>query len=236
MHYPLDLDLLKSKIPLVHAMNFISEDATYGKLCVDLHWSLLHDIPSKHFNPHWIDHATPCKLHHIQLAALNANHLLYQICVHGAKYSPVPLYRWVIDAISLMQVSHSDLNWNVIIQHAKRDRLVLPIRDTLSYLKRHFDAPIPVDVIQELEKISVSWIQKLDFKAKKQSSLLSAINFWNYHSYAMNDRPFFVRLLTFPRFLKDTWELKYKWQLIYYIPFKICKKLQKITKKSIYIL
>ncbi len=73
--------------------------------------------------------------------------LLFFTCFHSRKRDAQASCRWVVDALTLIQRVDPPIDWDALLDRAGDAGLLLPIRDTLSYLQREFDAAIPADVL-----------------------------------------------------------------------------------------
>ena len=74
--------------------------------------------------------------------------LLLNVVVHGVTSIPTWSSRWVVDAVVLLHTH--DIDWDRLVDHARRHRVVVPVRSALRYLEETFDAPIPADVRWDL--------------------------------------------------------------------------------------
>lgn len=55
------------------------------------------------------------------------------------------------------QLNHpSELAWDEVLERARDIGQILPVADALTYVHRHFDAPIPAEVLEQLQKLSPS--------------------------------------------------------------------------------
>lgn len=219
---------LEDKIKMQHSLNFVGTCSKYNKLCIDLHWSILYEIPSYAIDSNWIYNADIRTLYDVKVATLNSTDLLYQTCIHGTRYSAVPLIRWVMDAVSLINLNIDKINWQDIIKQARRDRQLLVIRDTFSYLIEYFNAPIPVDIVDELKKFVL--VEQLYFAFKRNaflSLLLIPSRLWAEHSRTMPASGIFLRLFTLPRYLQKKCGLAQLWHLPFYLPIKIVATVKK---------
>ncbi|MGN6693344.1 MAG: nucleotidyltransferase family protein, partial [Aquihabitans sp.] len=74
--------------------------------------------------------------------------LLLNVVVHGVTSIPGWSSRWIADAVVLLRTHEVD--WARLVDHARRHRVVLPVRSALRYLEEAFDAPIPADARWDL--------------------------------------------------------------------------------------
>lgn len=82
---------------------------------------------------------------------LSPTDALLHACGH-ASYSPSrKTLRWVCDAWHLLR-RHPDLDWDLLIETARRSRLTLPLAVTLRYLAEELGAPVPAVVLKQVER------------------------------------------------------------------------------------
>jgi len=75
----------------------------------------------------------------------DTTHLLLHACVNGRKYDgrgPVP-FEWVADAWDLLHHEADPVDWALLLERAVRYDVLLPVRDTLGYMRAAFGAPVP---------------------------------------------------------------------------------------------
>ncbi len=77
---------------------------------------------------------------------------LLHVVAHAMRWDPRPSYRWVLDAWLLLT---EPLNFDRLIEQARRRRLSVPLHAGLSYLASTFAAPIPAEVIAALDPAEV---------------------------------------------------------------------------------
>lgn len=63
-----------------------------------------------------------------------------------------PSVRWVADAMAILRAVPGDLNWDMLLAHARRFRFTLLLRATLRYLHDVLEAPVPSAVLQQLKR------------------------------------------------------------------------------------
>ena len=65
--------------------------------------------------------------------------------------------RWITDSMLLFGVSGEQIDWELLLERARRPGLTLGLAAGLSFLAREFHAPVPAHVIDELRRRPVSW-------------------------------------------------------------------------------
>jgi hypothetical protein len=82
----------------------------------------------------------------------------------GARWNVTPPFRWVADAMTILNNERAAIDWNRMIRQAEERRLVLPLSDILSYLKEVFDAPIAPEGLRRLRRIHIPKIERIEYK------------------------------------------------------------------------
>jgi hypothetical protein len=208
-----------------HAHEFVDSE---GHIC-DLHWRLLQGTTDENAHDEFWDAAVKTTVSHLSTRALNPTDQLFHVCVHGARWNFVPPLRWIPDAMLIMNTSQSEIDWNRLVALSKRHRQVLPIRDTLDYLRRHFSFPVPLSVLEELQNVSVSQITRMEHKVKTRSPRLMD-GFLEVHflcrSYARQvvGAGLFSKLAGFPKFLQNIFGMDQLRQLPLYVLFELVRR------------
>lgn len=199
---------------------------------IDIHWHLSTDtcntgIEAKLFDATW---GATFEGHTVRLLAPSDQ--LFHTLIHGLKFSPEPLIRWVPDALSII-LTKSALDWDRLLELAKQARLSYPIFIGLQYLDTNFALPIPVQIMQQLEKIATNAEEIKSFHAVNlKSSATPLQTLWLLHARVTGFKPLSYRLCTFPIFLKRFWGLDTLWKLPLYAMSKYGAYLGRRFKKS----
>jgi len=216
-----------------HAHEFVDPE---GHIC-DLHWRLLQGTTDENADDEFWDGAVKTTVSRLSTRALNPTDLLFHVCVHGARWNFVPSLRWIPDAMLIMNTSQSEIDWNRLVTLSKRTGQVLPIRDTLDYLRHHFSFPVPPSVLEELQNVSVSQITRMEHKAKTRSPRLMD-GFLEVHflcrSYARQVRGagLFSKLAGFPKFLQNIFGMDQLRQLPLYVLFELVRRTGQLIRSA----
>jgi hypothetical protein len=100
------------------------------------------------------------------------------------------------------------------------------MRDTLRYLAKLVDAPIPPEVIDRLANVPTTWAQRYEYRAwtRAPESFGPVLTLWlRYRWYVrwVAEKPLPARLLGFPRYLKEVWKVDHLWYVPFYAVAKI---------------
>jgi hypothetical protein len=213
-----DLEHLKAnpekQLSVRHAISFVDE----AERSFDLHWHVLLECRYNHADDDYWDAATIIDFHGIPTHVLSPTDQLFHICIHGAFWHPVPTFRWVADAMMVLNTSKLEIDWGRLTSHAEKRRLVLPLRDALAYLRCTLDAPVPSQVLQDLQQMTVSKIERLEYRVKGRPPGLTGglpLNWFLFLRSSQLEGCAVLRanFIGFPEFLKHVWGLDSLWQL-----------------------
>jgi len=118
---------------------------------LDLHWHVMDECIDASADRDFWRHASPIQVAGIQSRALSPEDQVLHICVHGARWSPVPHLRWAADTMMILNRADVRVDWDRLCRKARQLRLTLPLRDSLGYLSSRLGAPIPPDVLKTIE-------------------------------------------------------------------------------------
>jgi hypothetical protein len=188
----------------------------------DLHWHLLSQSRERNSDDDFWEGAREIKVKDVPTHVLTPTDQLFHICMHGIKWDSTPTFRWVADAITIMTSLQSDIDWDRLIAQAKKRRLILPLRDTLHYLRDSFHAPIASEMLQRMKDMPVPRIDRIEYKItiSPPSRWTAVLDLWCQHSRLMGNTNVLHKLIRFPRFLQDIWGLSL-WKLPFFGVFKM---------------
>jgi len=197
----------------------------------DLHWHVLVECCYAHADDDFWNGAVATKLHDVPTYALNPTDQLLHVCVHGAKWSPVPPLRWVADAMMVISDSQSEIDWNRLIAQAQKRRLILPLKDTLIYLRDVLGAPVPTSVLQSIQAMPTSRQEHIEYKMQvHRVELWGGLPLlWFRHLRQTRHLGSLQKLASFPLFLQYAWGVNHLWQLPFYAVLKGMQRVWAMT-------
>lgn len=141
--YPLkDLDALR------HAQGYTSRQGVN----LDLHWTLL---PEMGYHPGAMDglwqRSQPIQFHDQSVRSLSPEDQLFHLCAHGLRWNTGSCLRWSVDAMKLIR-SVPIVDWDALLTTAEAYRYQLLMREALGFLAHRLGAPVPDEVLLQLEK------------------------------------------------------------------------------------
>ena len=215
-----------------HGVGFINENN--GPRLIDLHWNLLPETSIYEVDESLFDRAMRLELYGVEVKCLDPANLLLHICAHGAKASPVPVIRWILDAVTIIRKSNFELHWDDLIAAATTHHLTLYLHAAMSYLQQYFDIQVPDRVLLALSAVNVTRQEQRLFylkTAKHTNYIIAATGcIWYQHCNQCTRRNTLVRLAKFPTFLQQYWGLKHYLQLPPYLFYKITTTLYSMLR------
>lgn len=146
-------------IEIIHSCQFLDTDNRE----LDLHWRLMRDCWNSDKNDGFWENSKTLRFHSFESLALSATDQLFHVCCHGARYNTMPPIRWVADAMMILR-SGDKIDWLRVLSLSKTHRLSLPLFYSLQYLKEKFNAELPDDFLETLERIPKSRLERMSFK------------------------------------------------------------------------
>ena len=173
----------------------------------DLHWHLLSQCREVNSDKDFWEGAVETNFHDVPTHVLNATDQLLHTCIHGARWNYTPPFRWVADAMSILNTSHSEIDWDRLIAQARKRRLVLPLRETLHYLRTIVNAPIPSEIWESIRDLPLPKIEQLEYmiNISPPTRWTAMLDLWCQHSRLAGDKMLLSKLIGFPRFLRHIW-------------------------------
>ena len=68
--------------------------------------------------------------------------------------------RWIADSMLLFQVNGDEIDWEVVLERARRPGLTLGLAAGLDFLAEEFSAPVPASVVDDLRRRPASWRER----------------------------------------------------------------------------
>lgn len=190
---------------------------------IDLHWHVLYDCCYAHADDDFWDGAVSVELDDVSTRALNPSDQLLHVCVHGARWNPVPPIRWLADAMLILKASECTIDWNRLLAQAEKRRFTLPLRETLTYLRDGFAAPIPDAVLSDARRIPVSAMERIEYKYKSRDYTQRLLSYlpllWFYYLRSTDAIRSWRKLVGFVEYLQYVHGLRYLWQVPAYVTF-----------------
>lgn len=191
-----------------HSLGF----AGSGSGNVDLHWFSLWQPADD--APLWRA-SVPLELAGEATRAPGAADQLLLACVHGTPWSPLPPFRWIADAVTVIRSAGEGLGWDRLVEEASRRRLTVATAAALAYLREEFGAAVPDSTLASLRAVRASGHERAAFRAacRPDSPLRTLRMAWDRYRRLRDLDTGAPRPDGFADFARRFWGLESVWQL-----------------------
>jgi len=104
----------------------------------------------------------------VRVRVLDPADQLLHVCAHGAAWNPIHPLRWAADAFKVIEVAGERLDWERLVEMARRGRLTAPFADSLAFLAEDLEAPVPDAARRALAQTPVSRAERRAHEALAQ--------------------------------------------------------------------
>lgn len=200
-------------LSLMHSQEYRSEDGQR----VDLHWHVFPQCLDSDAEEEFWRGARPTRFQDVETSLPDPADLLMHVCVHGTQAQlGMATMRWVADALTIL--NKAEIDWDRLLRHARERRLHLPLRDTLAYLARRMNAPIPPEVLERLARMPATRAERREYEtwtapSERRGPLLTLqIECRAYARWARRDGRR-ERGRSFLHYLQYRWQIDHLWRV-----------------------
>jgi hypothetical protein len=133
---------------------------------LDLHWHVLHASRQRDADEDFWSASMPIELLGVQTRALCPADELLLVILHGLRWNAMPTYRWVVDAALLCGGEIGEIDYDRLVEQARKRRVAFALRAGLEYLRRVVGAPVPTESIRALKSLRPSPFQRMELRAQ----------------------------------------------------------------------
>lgn len=196
---------------------------------IDLHWHVLTECWHADDDRSFWDHAVPLAVNGVATLRLDATDQLMHTCVHGRKWDDPPPIRWVADAVTILRLHASSIDWDRFISNLEYRHLVLPGVEALAYLRDHLEAPVPDAVIDRLRGVRTSRVDRFIYRMEtapyRRLSTLEVLGILYADLMRIGtSRRGVHRLTAFARRTRALWRHYPAWQLPFRLPIRLLRR------------
>jgi hypothetical protein len=220
------------RLPIVHSTPF--EDN--GGRQLDLHWHLFWECFNASDDDDYWENAVPVQVGGAQTLALSPTDQLLHTCWHGARWNEVPPIRWVADATAILNASAAQIDWQNLFEKAKRHRITLPVKDSLEYLKKKFDAPVPEALLKSMSAVRISKMERENYEvtlnpmAPPTTGKILRMLYYDYRWLSSSTSARF-KALAFAKHLQSRWEIDRLRHVPLFMSMRILKRVLSVTQR-----
>ena len=141
--------------PTLHSLSLLNK-VRGREAALDLHWRVLqYELSGQHETGYWA-RSQPILLDEIPVRAMSTADQLLHTCVHGICWNDIPPLRWITDSMLILESAGTDFDWDHVVTHAEKIQATLHMFHGLNYLKQRLCAPVPAQVLRDLERLPIS--------------------------------------------------------------------------------
>ncbi len=133
---------------------------------LDLHWHVLHASCQPHADEDFWAAAEPIELLGVGTRALCPADELLLVILHGLRWNAIPTYRWVVDAALLCTGAIGPIDYDRLVEQARKRRVTVALRAGLEYLRRVADASVPEQSIRALGSLRPLVFERAELRAQ----------------------------------------------------------------------
>jgi hypothetical protein len=203
-------------------------------LDIDLHWHAISTCLERDADDDFWSGSISTRVGEIHTQALNSTDEFMLACVQGGlSWDAIPSIRWVADAMAILTAA-PEIDWDRFLLQVQKHGLVLPMIETLGYLREELNVPIPDDVLRTLRNSPATLGERYEHKARTSPNELRGplMTFWLHfsnYSRLKRDVDLMERLRGFPRYLQVVWNADHSWQVMFHLVFKLMRRMGQIT-------
>ena len=215
----------QTRIPIIHSTPFEDRDGRR----MDLHWHLFWECFNANDDDDYWEHAIPIRIGGAQTLALDPTDQLLHTCWHGARWNEVPPIRWVADSMVIMGGTGEGIDWTRLLNKAQKHHIIMPVKDSLAYLKKKFNAPVPDGLLKSLSAVRVSKIEHENYEvtvnpmAPPTTTKILRLLYYDYR-WLSSSTTARLKSLAFARHLQAKWEIGRLWQVPFYISIRMLRR------------
>jgi hypothetical protein len=192
------------RLKVFHALPVIGPDGVE----IDLHRYMLEENCYPGADAPVFGRTRPGMAADLQITTLGAEDQIINSCVHGVRWDPVPPLRWALDAVMVVRDAGDSLDWDYLVQEARRRRVSLGVGAALDFVSR-FEPSIPSQVVERLLEAPCGWLERWDFRFQ-QGGYSAPVQIGRYITRYLRlsaHRGPLRRAREFPTYLEAMWEL-----------------------------
>lgn len=215
-------------IPYEQAVEF--RDGRGGRC--DLHWRVLLDGRQDVGDEDFWEASVVTEIEGAPTRAFNPTDQLLHVCVHGAEWNDMPPVRWVADAAMIIRAAESEIDWERLIEQTRKRRLMLPMKETLGYLRDLLGDVVPDDVLRAFRSVPATLAERALYRIRsapaKPLKRIPVAHYW-LNSWRLARAPSRGRkLLDFLAYIKCLWGAEHLWQAPFYLIYKTARGVAQI--------
>ncbi|MCF8055640.1 MAG: nucleotidyltransferase family protein [Desulfocapsa sp.] len=206
---------LDKPVKHIHSLDLISPDHYE----MDIHWRAFYQCPWDRADEELWKQTEEVSFKGFKIKILNPTQQILHNCAHGLRWNAISSIRWTVDVLTVMKKRSDAIDWAMLVSEAASRNLSLTMSYALSFLKNEFDAPVPGEVLNQLDRLpkdsqEIRFFRVLTSPPNLRNRIYKK---WLMHSNSMGDASFLIKAAAFPDFISKAF---------YQVPFYIRKRIR----------
>lgn len=198
------------------SQRFEREPPDDGRACV-IYWRFAPELESAggyRGDSFWAA-ARDAEAQYLDMSALSPTDELFTTCIVGARTRSSTDFQWIVDAVTILETSAAEIDWDRLLAEAQIRRCVPRLRDALVYLSDALAAPVPAEVLRRLVAMPDNRRERLAHRISGRGGRLlgNLPATVAAHVVATQDQNALRAAASLPRFLRAEWGLDHLGQL-----------------------
>lgn len=214
---------LDKPVKHIHSLDLISPDHYE----MDIHWRAFYQCSWDGADEGLWKQTEDVSFKGVKVKILNPTQQILHNCAHGVRWNAISSIRWIVDVLTVLKLRSDAIDWEMLVSETASRNLSLTMFYALNYLKNEFDAPVPDDALNHLDRLprdsrEIRFFRVLTAPPNLRNRVYKK---WLVHSYSMGDVSFLRKAAAFPDFVAKAF---------YQVPFYIRKRIRerKIQRHS----
>lgn len=108
---------------------------------IDLHGTIMSEIADPDYDRQVLERSRPYTILGAQVRMPAVTDILFHTIAHGLKWNSLPPFRWIVDAMHLVNIPNSPVDWDQLAVDAERACLATRLSHGLNILQQFVDIP-----------------------------------------------------------------------------------------------
>jgi hypothetical protein len=131
--------------------------------------------------------------------------------------------------MAIMGGSAEEIDWTSLLKKAQKHHIIMPVKDSLEYLKKMFNAPVPDTLLKSLAAVRISKMERenyevtLDPIAPPTTTKILRLLYYDYRWLSSSTSSRF-KSLAFARHVQAKWNIDHLWHVPLYISMRMVRR------------
>lgn len=200
----------------------------------DVHWRIMHESGCNNVDDNFKSSAMLIDFFGVNVSVLSHTDQLFHVLVHGARWNAIAPLRWVPDAMMILREAGLKIDWERLLHEARSRCLVASLKKSLTYLYNVFAAPVPADIMANMERLRPSLTERLEYwmNGRSRGLVRDIFYLWFTHVRTSGISGSVRLMLHFPSFLRTFWKVPEDKNITFFLICKLVKKIWNASREA----